>query len=115
MRLTFIFLLILFSYHSYASDTGFTCAKPNDDSTWWIPVEKFAKDEAKSALKELEQLLIKGSAGRDFIEVENYFTMIRGYMYQDFLQSYKAEFKKDDKSLQEEFCSFLQTQAYYQH
>ncbi|WP_144394635.1 hypothetical protein [Pleionea sediminis] len=114
MRLALTVLVFLFCFNISAKE-GFSCAKPEDNETWWISVEKFTKEEAENAVKELSELLKNGSAGRDFIEVENYFTMIRGYMYRDFLKSYKTEFKKTDKVLQDEFCKFLQTKAYYHH
>jgi hypothetical protein len=114
VRIILAVLAFLFCFNLSAEE-GFSCAKPEDNGTWWIPADKFTKEEAESAVKELGELLKKGSAGRDFIEIENYFTMIRGYMYQDFLKSYKSEFKKTDKVLQEEFCKFLQTKAFYHH
>jgi hypothetical protein len=115
VRLTFITLILFISFNVSAKESGFTCAKPEDNGTWWIPEEKFTKAEAENAIKELNKLLQKGSAGRDFIEIENYFTMIRGYMYKEFLRSHKVEFNKPDKMLQDSFCEFLQTQAYYHH
>jgi len=107
--------MLVFSTSLLASENGFECQKPKDDGTWWIPAEKFTKEEAEEAISELSALVKQGSAGRDFIEVENYLTMLRGYLYQDFLKTYKAEFNETDEQLQQEFCKFLQTKAFYHH
>ena len=94
---------------------GFNCEKPDENGVWWIPAEGFTKEEAEEASLELSKLISKGAAGRDFIEIENYFVMIRGYLYKEFLRAHKAEFKSTDKYLNDSFCEFLRTKAYYHH
>ncbi len=91
------------------------CNPEKGKDTWWIPEEGFTKSEFNESIAELNNLSKNGSNGRDFIEIENYLVMIRGYLYKDFLASHKKEFGEDNKYLMEDFCNFLKTEAFYHH
>jgi len=106
-----IFLVFLLCSFSVAAD----CIPEKDGSTGWIPEEEFTKSKFNESTAELNKLSRDGSSGRDFIEIENYLVMIRGYLYKDFIASHKKEFGEDNKYLMDDFCEFLKTKAFYHH
>jgi hypothetical protein len=113
MKLTVLILSIWILMSS--SSVMASCKPEKENGIWWIPEEGFTKSKFNESIDELNKLSLEGTGGRDFIEIENYLVMIRGYLYKDFLASHKKEFGEENKYLMEDFCDFLKTEAFYHH
>ncbi|MGV3629311.1 MAG: hypothetical protein ACO1PN_16660 [Betaproteobacteria bacterium] len=111
-------LLVVLAVVASPANAGNMCPampKPaKEGDAWYIPEAAFTKEEADKATKELQILIEKGWAGRDF-DVHNPMVRIKGYLYRSYLEQYKKDNGEDDKYVKEEFCKFIRTEAYVSH
>ena len=81
---------------------------------WYIPESAFTKENALKALKELEEQINNGVAGRDFM-IENELVIIKGHLYLAYLAEHEKAFNKEDTYLKNDFCNFIKNEAYISH
>jgi len=85
-----------------------------ESDSWYIPESAFTKEAVNEALRELGSQVNNGVARHDFL-VDNELKMVKGYLYLAYLAENKKEFGTDDEGLREEFCKFLNEEAYISH
>ncbi len=109
--MSFFMFGAVFSQPPYA---GELCPDIKQSGTWSIPENAFTREEANRALKALDSR-VNEEWGSDWGSVENHLKRIKGYLYKVYLDGYKQEFGTEDPLLTEEFCKFLENEAFIEH
>ena len=118
MKISTLLLLLMFGVSAHAEERF--CPKVNVKSQgeghWPIPEKAFTREEAQKHWKSIQEIL-DGTMKDDDPEVwQNAFMMVRGYILKREIRR-SIEFKNDfmKKYATQEFCDFLETEAYVRH
>jgi hypothetical protein len=108
MKIIISLLIITFSLNVFGQEALCKKIESQGEGHWPIPEEAFTKERAQKALKTLEDFTAHGSMGADYVKAENELMFIKGYMLKTFLDP-------KDKVMLNEYCAFIENEAYVRH
>ena len=85
------------------------------EGPWIIKEEHFTEQRALKAAQQLEEFVTSGTEGIDWVSIENDLTMVRGYLFRDYLRWYASAFGHPDADVLAEFCEFVVKEGRVKH